>query len=530
MNRLRVLATSVALLALVLTVPAGGAFAGTATHQAPKQLTHFQPLAPQSRLGRSHANRSPNAGTVDCTRSYSTNADVNMDCASTIAPNNEMQIAVDPNDSNHMIASSNDYESCCDEFYTTFDGGFTWQSGDMSNEGGDIFGSDPASAISKQTGTAFHISLNIANDLSFSDVVVSRSLDGGLVWDAPVLVDHSAGALFNDKEWITVDNSPSSPFYGRIYATWTRFNGTAAQNSPIFMSYSSDDGLTWTTRKMISGNSKALCTYQAGGPANACDEDQFSVPSVGPDGTVYVNFINEQNTALWEPGEVFDDQILVVHSTNGGVKWTSPAMAASLEDGSLDYPINVDGRQTLTGEQMRLGQNTSGVAGITAGSVYVVWSDNRNGVHDSSNPVTNSDVFIASSTDKGNTWSAPQQVTTNGADQWQAWMDIDPVTGRLGVVYFDRGYGDPSLYDLTYARTGGGGGFHYERVTTRPSDPTHSFFFQAGVPGCEQCSRFIGDYIGIAFGSNGAANITWTDMRKEFRMHGHLEHGFFSRR
>ncbi len=40
-------------------------------------------------------------------------------------------------------------------------------------------------------------------------------------------------------------------------------------------------------------------------------------------------------------------------------------------------------------------------------------------------------------------------------------------------------------------------------------------FFQAGAgaPGCETCTRFHGDYIGLAYGSDGKANTTWTDMR-----------------
>jgi hypothetical protein len=34
-------------------------------------------------------------------------------------PNNEPNIVVDPADPQHQIASSNDYGSCCDEYYTT---------------------------------------------------------------------------------------------------------------------------------------------------------------------------------------------------------------------------------------------------------------------------------------------------------------------------------------------------------------------------------------------------------------------------
>ena len=32
------------------------------------------------------------------------------------------------------------------------------------------------------------------------------------------------------------------------------------------------------------------------------------------------------------------------------------------------------------------------------------------------------------------------------------------------------------------------------------------------MPGCANCATFNGDYINIAYGSNGKANMVWTDM------------------
>ena len=86
-----------------------------------------------------------------------------------------------------------------------------------------------------------------------------------------------------------------------------------------------------------------------------------------------------------------------------------------LEDGSRDYPLNVDDRQTLTGYQVRVwGLGNIAVSPLD-GKLYIVFSDNRNGVHDSDNPVTNSDVFITSSTTSSrNNWptrSARSSVT-----------------------------------------------------------------------------------------------------------------------
>ena len=54
---------------------------------------------------------------LECTVTSSA-PNTNLDCDDPF-PNNEPDIVVDPADPNHMVASSNDYGSCCDEFYTT---------------------------------------------------------------------------------------------------------------------------------------------------------------------------------------------------------------------------------------------------------------------------------------------------------------------------------------------------------------------------------------------------------------------------
>src|SRR4029450_3103333 len=60
----------------------------------------------------------------ECTAT-SGGANTNLDCDDPF-PNNEPDIEVDPANPLHMVASSNDYGSCCDQYYTTFDGGLTW--------------------------------------------------------------------------------------------------------------------------------------------------------------------------------------------------------------------------------------------------------------------------------------------------------------------------------------------------------------------------------------------------------------------
>jgi hypothetical protein len=188
-----------------------------------------------------------------------------------------------------------------------------------------------------------------------------RHTTGGLSWEKPTVVGFGNGCdldrlqVFSDKEWIATNN-PASPFYGRTYVTWTAFVADSGEyaESAIMETHSDDGGEHWTDPKGISGSNANVCTFQTEGPAGECDEDQASVITTSPDGTVYVAFMNSQNEAIWEPGEEFEDQYRVVRSSNGGRTWSSPRFVVSMEDGSRDYPINVDGRQTLTGYQVRV--------------------------------------------------------------------------------------------------------------------------------------------------------------------------------
>ena len=62
------------------------------------------------------------------------------------------------------------------------------------------------------------------------------------------------------------------------------------------------------------------------------------------------------------------------------------------------------------------------------------------------------------------------------------------------------------------------------------SHPRNSVFFRAFVPGCKPCTRFHGDYISIAYGSDGKANLTWTDMRDLYPPNGrYLQFIYYAR-
>ncbi|HKB20019.1 MAG TPA: sialidase family protein [Gaiellaceae bacterium] len=81
----------------------------------------------------------------------------------------------------------------------------------------------------------------LAIDASVSAAVLtSRSTDGGLTWQNPVTTSLSSGAFY-DKNWITCDTWPQSPHYGNCYQEW--------DDSTLYMSTSTDGGLTWGPKK-----------------------------------------------------------------------------------------------------------------------------------------------------------------------------------------------------------------------------------------------------------------------------------------
>lgn len=539
MPKIRPIVSAICLAGAGLTVSAGTSAAAV---PAAAPATHLGPVrsvdAATVLAARSAPAASARAGYLpsqfECIAGGARTANVNLDCDDPAAPNNEPDINVDPTDPLHMVASSNDYDSNGDEYYTTFDGGRTWRTGDMSLESSKRIGSDPVTVFDRRHRTVIHSSINFLvtdkGETTDGDMVVSLSTDGGRHWGRPVVVadgqgaDSAATQVFNDKEWMVTDNNPTSPYFGRTYLTWSRFvshNG-AYSRSPIVQAHSDDGGRTWTRPVTISGQAP-FCDLQVSGPAGSCDEDQFSVPTVGPDGAVYVAFQNAQNRRIQEAGETGENQYLVVRSDNGGATWSRPVLAAKLEDGSRDYPQNVSGRQTLSGMQARVNSAGSIVAHPRTGQLALVFSDNRAGLHDVRRPVTDTNVYMVTSMD-GMHWSRPAAVDASRGDQWFPWVDANPTTRGFGVLYHSQVARGSYVTRLAEGRTS----FSRRTVSTRVSDTLHSAVFQAGKAGCEECTTFFGDYIRVAYGSDGSANSVWTDMRRRTK-DGRTENIFFAR-
>ena len=101
------------------------------------------------------------------------------------------------------------------------DGGATWSTGLLPGvttfQGGGTYSavSDTLVIYDAAHGVWLIASLPISN--SSIAVAVSRSTDGGSTWSNPILVAQGADL---DKDWVTCDNTPTSPHYGNCYMEW----------------------------------------------------------------------------------------------------------------------------------------------------------------------------------------------------------------------------------------------------------------------------------------------------------------------
>jgi hypothetical protein len=446
-------------------------------------------------------------------------------------PANETSIAINPTDFRNVIGGANDYEAAVDSvmgIYTSFDGGKTWpysrHTRQVITPDRSMYGTgDPVIAFDSQ-GTAYASFIAFGRANCDSYIAVIRSTDKGVTWSTPVdsvpagselllgdgIVTHNAGAedcqIFHDKEWMTAGPRPAGvplvegsdlAYVGpdRLYVTWTRFDfgpgGTSFVEAPIYVSYSDDQGRHWSTPAEINGSNPDICTTQFGDPeVDVCDENQFSVPVVDPaTGAVYVAFENF-NTSSTE-----FNNYLVVRSFDGGQSWEAPFFATEVADGVDKYPT-CQGSQTL--DLMCARTNAAGNIDVdpTTGDLYLAWADNRNGTAAD----TNTDVFVVSSSDGGETWTEEDQVSTSIDDQWFPWLSVNP-NGLVVVTYFDRQYSPPKLIDTSISA------FQRRAWTTRRvSDVSWDpdLAFRLGV--------FIGDYNGLDTNARAAIPF-WTDAR-----------------
>jgi hypothetical protein len=217
-------------------------------------------------------------------------------------PQNETSVAYNVFDPRIAVAASNDYVSGGVAVMRTRDGGRTWATTRITS----VFagttdtcsGADPAVTYSRRDHAFYLAQLCFFRTLAFSEVKVHKSIDNGETWTPGRQAARAAtnfdyvnrtvdDTIFNDKEYITVDNNPSSPHYGRLYVSYTKFHIAADGSSdycPIQLA--STDNVPTANPALTVFQHTQVVPDNPGGNGLGESANQFSVPVVQRDGTL----------------------------------------------------------------------------------------------------------------------------------------------------------------------------------------------------------------------------------------------------
>jgi hypothetical protein len=312
-------------------------------------------------------------------------------------------------------------------------------------------------------------------------ITVSRSADGGKTWSGPVLAtDRTNPVDFNDKINLWVDRSPSSPFKGTVYVSWTLFQGGPGRAEPIMLSRSTDGGRTFSAAQQLT-------------PAhnnNSIGGRQGSAVRTAPNGDVYVFF--ESGTQI--NGAKTDAQMFV-KSTDGGVHFSNQAVASPVVD--IPSPLPSASFRNDSFPSVDVGPD---------GKVFVAWADFRNG---------HGQVLLTTSADGGASWTGASvaldvpgrsaffpgvAVSADGHKVSVATQALDAKPAGTqpgaGVVHYDSYFAE-SVNGSTFSSP--------LKISTVSSDPDGSSTNGLGA-------QFQGDY-NTLISDNQHAWFIWTDAR-----------------
>jgi hypothetical protein len=428
-------------------------------------------------------------------------------------PQNETAVAVSLANPKIAVAAANDYVSGGNIVMRTADGGRHWKSTRVTPSfggTGDVCsGGDPSVAYSRRDHVFYMGQLCFFRTLPFSEVQVYASRDNGKTWTpgraaarAATNFNYTTGTVdtstFNDKDYIAVDNTPSSPHYGRLYVGYTKFHMLASGFSdycPLQLSYT--DSVNMANPSLTTFQHTAIQPDNPGGNGTGSSANQYFTPQVERNGALDVAFMNENCN------NSFDPHILFQRSTDGGQSFLPNAVQVDKPGQYMDF-LDAAKDDTLPPTSFRAPNTPSLAYDPANGSLTFLYQNNIN------RAVSKADISYQRSTDGGQHWSNMRflSVTKSGAparnDQFFPWAAAAS-NGNLYAIWFDRRQDPANIRINTWEARSANGGITWtsRRISTRSWNPNLGFF---------SSGAFIGDYNGIAVSSTNVYPV-WTDGR-----------------
>ena len=385
---------------------------------------------------------------------------------------------------------------------------------------------------------------NIVGTAQVSSISLSSSTDGGFSWSSGVATTRSTveteftidstnrvrGTLslsFLDKPWIAIGPNPDDPSRDIIYITYTTFVssfnifytdelpfiGSPILETVIGLVKSEDGGITWSDPIEVSPRHRQVFDRSRGGSADEQNDDvaiedpdspvtvpggqviegrlrlvQGSQPTVAPDGTVYVGWMDSTDDGPFEGLA----QMYVASSADGGETWTGGRRVSTFLETGFSPRTTFFRYWGSAFAQMTTGPE---------GEVYIAYVGLPPGA-----PSDDGDLFVARSMDKGLAWELPVKVNDDKTERLQFFPSIaTSPDGRLHVMWGDMRDDPKELrYHIYYAVSEDQG--QSFGLNARASDSSSNPNW--GFPG----GQFIGDYFSIA-ATDEDVYLVWADSR-----------------
>lgn len=340
------------------------------------------------------------------------------------ASQNETSVAISRTSPNIVVAGANDTRTLLNASnvfgmpsYYTSDFGKTWKTAFMPVVEGYRSNGDPAIA-SGPDGTIYYAYLIADEDFGVrSNLMVSTSKDGKQ-WtnNSFVLANDEAPEdllYLEDKEEICIDQSPKSPYFGRVYLIWIHFELNLVTNeviSKLQLVYSDDKANSW---------SEPIIIEEADG--------QFPGVKTGNQGEIFVSF--SKNSPFMH---------MLYVSRNGGLSFTPHEIAEF-----TNFPENVTGRSSLKGVTgFRCYPYTSFDIDLLSNTIHFVYGDWYNDEEAA--------IYYISSSDFGNNWTSPAAVGYKTSfpsgstphDRFFPWVTFNQKSGDALLTYYSSEHDD----------------------------------------------------------------------------------------